>query len=149
MYRAGKHSDLCMMSTIIFLNACTSNIYSARNWETKQNLALGAVAVAKTGTKLQCHKPEIMSHSLLLNTAFVSLFALMEAYGHAVVVIIIFMVRGSSESCLSTVNDTGKVWDVWPAPEYNVLRKNGDLQNHISIGGFALWSPEIQDIEML
>lgn len=42
----------------------------------KQNFALGVVAVAKTGTKLQCHKSEIMSHTLLLNTGFVKTFGI-------------------------------------------------------------------------
>lgn len=111
----------------------------------KQNLALGAVAVAKAGTKLQCHKSEIMSHSLLLNAALVSLFAFMQARGHAAVVIIIFMVRGGLEGCLITVNYTGiaQVWDLGPALEYYLICKDGNLQNHINIGGFAPWSPEI------
>lgn len=104
----------------------------------RQNLALGVVAVAKTGTKLQCHKSEIVSHSLLLNTPFVSLFLhSLQAHGHVAVVIITFMVRGGSESCLSTGNYTGKVWDLWPALEYYLLFKDGNLQNHVNIGGFA------------
>lgn len=104
----------------------------------RQNLALGAVTVAKSGTKLQCHKSEIMSHTLLLNAAFVSLFLhSLQAYGHAAVVIITFMVKGGSKSCLSTGNYTGKVWDLWPALDYYLLHKDGNLQTHVNIEGFA------------
>lgn len=67
----------------------------------------------------------------------------MQAYGHAAVVIIMFMVRGGLESCLTTVNYTGKVWDLWPALEYYLLCKDGNLQNHINVGFLAPWSPEI------
>lgn len=55
----------------------------------KQNLALGAVAVAKAGTKLQCHKSEIMSHSSLLKYCFckplcihASIWACCSGYNH-------------------------------------------------------------------
>lgn len=143
MYRAGKHNDLCMMSTTF------SQLYS---WMPapaifilqgigRQNLALGAVAVAETGTKLQCHKSEIMSHSLLLNAAFVSPFAFLQAYGHAAVVIIIFLVRGGLESCLSTGNYTGKVWDLWPILIIISFVRMATYKNHINIGGSCLLEP--------
>lgn len=91
-----------MLSTIFFqdytLECLHQQYLFCKEMGDKQNHALGAVAVAKTGTKLHCHKFEIMSHTLLLNTSFVSLFAFMQAYGHAAVLITVFMVRKGSKA---------------------------------------------------
>lgn len=62
----------------------------------------------------------------------------MEAHEHAAVLIIKFMVRSGSESCLMSVNYTGKVWDLWPALEYCLLPKDGDLQTHTNLGVLPL-----------
>lgn len=142
MYRAGRHRDLCMMSTTFSQSSswmATPAIFILQGTGAQTNPCTWWSCSGKDWNKAPVSQ---VWGNVPQFAALVSLFAFMQAHGHAAVVIIIFMVRGGLESCLSTVNYTGiaQVWDLWPALEYYLICKDGNLQTHINTGGFAPWS---------